>query len=170
MRIQLWPYNPYSTTVLTELSYLFNENSLLKFEVKVLYSHPSPQILCLIVRMHELCGLCGGWNFASMICISVYVSVSTSLFFQTAENQNLLCRQEAVPALAALLCSPHYTVQMPSLRCLANMCFQNQKVSAIVATSRCKFFLQPSYISRTVMHVRCFESVHKLGMPVAADD
>jgi hypothetical protein len=57
-------------------------------------------------------------------------------FFQTAENQNLLCRQGTVPALAALLCSPHYKVQMPSLRCLANMCFQNQKVSAVVATSR----------------------------------
>lgn len=70
-------------------------------------------------------------SVSNQVCVATILAAGC----KTADNQNLLCRQEAVPALAALLCSPHYKVQMPSLRCLANMCFQNQKVSAIVATS-----------------------------------
>jgi hypothetical protein len=127
--------------------------------------NPPSQGLCLIVKMHELCGLCGGLNFVSKY------GVFMPFFFQTAENQNLLCRQEAVPTLAALLCSPHYKVQMPSLCCLANMCFQNQKVSAIVATSRCKFLLHSAYINRTTSCMcDVYEPVHKQGMPVAVND
>jgi hypothetical protein len=92
----------------------------------------------------------------------VYVNMKIPFFFQTADNQNLLCGQGAVPALAALLCSPHYKVQMPSLRCLANMCFQNQKVSAVVSTSRCTFHLLSAYINRTLvcMCVRARVRVH----------
>lgn len=83
------------------------------------------------------------------LCNSVYVTWQPFLF-QTSDNQNLLCGQGAVPSLAGLLCSPHYKVQMPSLRCLANMCFQNQKVSAVVATSRYTFSVHSAYISRIV--------------------
>jgi len=54
---------------------------------------------------------------------------------QTAEHQNILCNNGAIQALAALLCSPVYRVQMPSLNCLAQLCYQNEKVSAVVATS-----------------------------------
>ncbi|PSN52717.1 Armadillo repeat-containing protein 8 [Blattella germanica] len=70
-------------------------------------------------------------SVSNQVCVATILTAAC----KTADNQNLLCNQGAVPALAALLCSPHYKVQMPSLRCLANMCFQNQKVSAVVATS-----------------------------------
>nr|CAD7259291.1 unnamed protein product [Timema shepardi] len=64
--------------------------------------------------------------------VSNQVSVTTILkaACKTAENQNLLCGQGAVQTLAALLCSPHYKVQMPCLLCVANMCYKNNKVSA----------------------------------------
>nr|CAD7452752.1 unnamed protein product [Timema tahoe] len=63
--------------------------------------------------------------------VSNQVSVTTILkaACKTAENQNLLCGQGAVQTLAALLCSPHYKVQMPCLLCVANMCYKNNKVS-----------------------------------------
>ncbi|XP_064465922.1 armadillo repeat-containing protein 8-like isoform X1 [Ornithodoros turicata] len=54
---------------------------------------------------------------------------------KTTEHQSFLCSQGAIPTLAAMLCSPSYKVQLPSLRCLAHMCYQNQKVSSILATS-----------------------------------
>lgn len=54
---------------------------------------------------------------------------------QTSEHQNILCNSGTVQALAALLCSPVFRVQMPSLNCLAQMCYQNEKVSQVVATS-----------------------------------
>lgn len=55
---------------------------------------------------------------------------------QTTERQGLLCGQGAVNTLAALLCSPHYKVLMPTLSCLANMTYQNSAVSSVVATTR----------------------------------
>nr|CAD7427430.1 unnamed protein product [Timema monikensis] len=69
--------------------------------------------------------------------VSNQVSVTTILkaACKTAENQNLLCGQGAVQTLAALLCSPHYKVQMPCLLCVANMCYKNNKVSGEVASS-----------------------------------
>nr|CAD7397305.1 unnamed protein product [Timema poppensis] len=69
--------------------------------------------------------------------VSNQVSVTTILkaACKTAENQNLLCGQGAVQTLAALLCSPHYKVQMPCLLCIANMCYKNNKVSGEVASS-----------------------------------
>ncbi|KAH7982357.1 hypothetical protein HPB52_004199 [Rhipicephalus sanguineus] len=48
---------------------------------------------------------------------------------KTPDHQNYLCAHGAVPALTALLCSPMYKVQLPSLRCLTHMCYQNLKVS-----------------------------------------
>uniref|UniRef100_T1J6L0 Armadillo repeat-containing protein 8 n=1 Tax=Strigamia maritima TaxID=126957 RepID=T1J6L0_STRMM len=63
--------------------------------------------------------------------------IATILTFacQTVEHQNVLCTSGAVQALATLLCSPIYRVQMPSLKCLSQMCYQNERVSSIVATS-----------------------------------
>lgn len=54
---------------------------------------------------------------------------------KTPDHQNYLCAHGAIPALSALLCSPVYKVQLPSLRCLTHMCYQNAKVSQAVVTS-----------------------------------
>nr|CAD7439785.1 unnamed protein product [Timema bartmani] len=77
--------------------------------------------------------------------VSNQVSVTTILkaACKTAENQNLLCGQGAVQTLAALLCSPHYKVQMPCLLCVANMCYKNNKVSGEVASSRTLWNCRP---------------------------
>ncbi|XP_070387371.1 armadillo repeat-containing protein 8-like isoform X4 [Dermacentor albipictus] len=61
---------------------------------------------------------------------------------KTPDHQNYLCAHGAVPALTALLCSPVYKVQLPSLRCLTHMCYQNPKVSQALVVS--------SYGGRTV--------------------
>lgn len=61
---------------------------------------------------------------------------------KTPDHQNYLCAHGAIPALSALLCSPVYKVQLPSLRCLTHMCYQNAKVSQAIVTS--------SYGGRTV--------------------
>ncbi|CAG2059167.1 unnamed protein product [Timema podura] len=87
--------------------------------------------------------------------VSNQVSVTTILkaACKTAENQNLLCGQGAVQTLAALLCSPHYKVQMPCLLCVANMCYKNNKVSAEVASSRiniCQSLLVCSFGGKSV--------------------
>lgn len=54
---------------------------------------------------------------------------------QTTEEQNALSKGGAVETLAAQLDSPLADVQLPALACLANMCYQNQTVSAIVAAA-----------------------------------
>lgn len=54
---------------------------------------------------------------------------------KTLEHQNILCGNGIVDTLAALLSSPFYRVQLPSLKCLAELCYQNDKVSEIVASS-----------------------------------
>ncbi|XP_077498670.1 armadillo repeat-containing protein 8-like isoform X2 [Amblyomma americanum] len=54
---------------------------------------------------------------------------------KTPDHQNYLCAHGAVPTLTALLCSPVYKVQLPTLRCLTHMCYQNPKVSQALATS-----------------------------------
>lgn len=76
-------------------------------------------------------------HVASQPHVANQESVTTILtsICKTVEHQNCLCSQGAVPILAALLCSPAYRVQLPSLRCLAQMCYQNPKVSQILATS-----------------------------------
>ncbi|XP_066992142.1 armadillo repeat-containing protein 8 [Anabrus simplex] len=70
-------------------------------------------------------------SVSNQVCVMTILAAAC----KNVENQNLLCAQGAVQTLAALLCSPHYKVQMPSLCCLANMCFQNQKVSSVVSTA-----------------------------------
>lgn len=54
---------------------------------------------------------------------------------RTPDHQRCLCSHGAVPVLAALLCSPLHRVQLPSVRCLAQMCYQNGQVSQMLATT-----------------------------------
>lgn len=55
---------------------------------------------------------------------------------QTAEHQAILCANGAVPALAALLNSPVGDVQLATLDAIASLCYQNQRVSALLTVSR----------------------------------
>ncbi|XP_076312959.1 LOW QUALITY PROTEIN: armadillo repeat-containing protein 8-like [Tachypleus tridentatus] len=75
-------------------------------------------------------------NMASQPNFSVQECVSTILMnaCKTVEHQNLQCNHGAVEMLAGLLCSTAYRVQLPSLRCMAQMCYQNPKVAAVMCT------------------------------------
>ncbi|XP_071447494.1 armadillo repeat-containing protein 8-like [Hetaerina americana] len=90
--------------------------------VELIYDDPSLVTHLLNLLSHSV---------SNQVCITTVLTAAC----KNPENQNALCEQGAVPALAALLCSPHYKVQMPSLSCLANMCFQNSNVSSVVSTS-----------------------------------
>ncbi|XP_046396149.1 armadillo repeat-containing protein 8-like isoform X2 [Ischnura elegans] len=90
--------------------------------VDLIYDDPSLVTHLLNLLSHSV---------SNQMCITTVLTAAC----KTPENQNTLCERGAVPALAALLCSPHYKVQMPSLSCLANMCFQNANVSSVVSIS-----------------------------------
>ncbi|XP_014290306.1 armadillo repeat-containing protein 8 isoform X1 [Halyomorpha halys] len=70
-------------------------------------------------------------SVSNQICVTTILSASC----KTLEHQMLLCDQGAIYTLAALLCSPHYSVLMPTLNCIANLAYQNANVSAIIATA-----------------------------------
>ncbi|CAE1277230.1 ARMC8 [Acanthosepion pharaonis] len=52
---------------------------------------------------------------------------------KTQEHQNILCSNGAIDALAPLLKSNIYKVQMPTLRCFSVMCYQNEEVAKAIA-------------------------------------
>ncbi|XP_013393679.1 armadillo repeat-containing protein 8 isoform X2 [Lingula anatina] len=54
---------------------------------------------------------------------------------KTEEHQAVLCSSGAIIALAPLLCSNVYKVQMPALKCFAQLCYKNDQVSIAVATA-----------------------------------
>ncbi|KAG8177148.1 hypothetical protein JTE90_020023 [Oedothorax gibbosus] len=54
---------------------------------------------------------------------------------QNSEHQDIMCENGVLELLTPLLCCSIYRVQIPSLCCLAQMCYQNEKVSQLAATS-----------------------------------
>ncbi|XP_064646417.1 armadillo repeat-containing protein 8-like isoform X2 [Lineus longissimus] len=56
----------------------------------------------------------------------------------TETHQAILCSNGLVLALAPLLCSNIYRVQMPSLKCLAGLCLQNQQVAMAIVSANYK--------------------------------
>ncbi|GIX69156.1 armadillo repeat-containing protein 8 [Caerostris darwini] len=54
---------------------------------------------------------------------------------QTHKHQTILCEYGALDLLTPLLCSNATKVQIPSLQCLAQMCYQNEKVSDLAVTT-----------------------------------
>ncbi|XP_035221670.1 armadillo repeat-containing protein 8-like isoform X3 [Stegodyphus dumicola] len=91
--------------------------------IDVLYGDPS--LIPHLVRM------------AKQQSPTVQECVMTMLYCgcQTAEHQDILCENGVLELLSPLLCFSVYRVQIPSLRCLAQMCYQNEKVSELAATS-----------------------------------
>ncbi|CAH0390272.1 unnamed protein product [Bemisia tabaci] len=67
----------------------------------------------------------------SQICVMTILAASC----KSQDNQNILNDEGAVSLIASLLCSPHYAVIMPTLHCLANLCYQNPNIAAIVSTT-----------------------------------
>ncbi|XP_054719542.1 LOW QUALITY PROTEIN: armadillo repeat-containing protein 8-like [Uloborus diversus] len=91
--------------------------------VEVLYNDPT--LVPHLVRL------------AKQPSATVQECVMTMLYSgcQTAEHQDILCENGVLELLAPMLCCSIYRVQIPSLRCLAQMCYQNEKVSELAATS-----------------------------------
>ncbi|CAL1280000.1 unnamed protein product [Larinioides sclopetarius] len=91
--------------------------------IEVLYDDPS--LIPHLIRMAQ--------NNSS----SVQECVMTMLYSgcQTSEHQEILCENGALELLTPLLCCNIYRVQIPSLRCLAQMCYQNEKVSDLAVSA-----------------------------------
>ncbi|GBL91450.1 Armadillo repeat-containing protein 8 [Araneus ventricosus] len=98
--------------------------------IEVLYDDPS--LIPHLIRMAQ--------NNSS----SVQECVMTMLYSgcQTSEHQEILCENGALELLTPLLCCNIYRVQIPSLRCLAQMCYQNEKVSDLAVSA--------NYLGKTI--------------------
>ncbi|XP_012254525.2 armadillo repeat-containing protein 8-like isoform X2 [Athalia rosae] len=90
--------------------------------VHAIYQDPGlvPRLLALAAK-----------SVTNQVCVATILTAAC----KTAEEQNALSRGGAVSALAAQLDSPLADVQLPALACLANMCYQNHSVSALVAAA-----------------------------------
>ncbi|GFT54197.1 armadillo repeat-containing protein 8 [Nephila pilipes] len=101
--------------------------------IEVMYDDPS--LIPHLVRM------------AQQNSPSVQECVMTMLYSgcQTAEHQDILCEIGVLDLLTPLLSCNVYRVQIPSLRCLAQMCYQNEKVSELAVAA--------SYMGKTVPDV-----------------
>uniref|UniRef100_T1HV19 Armadillo repeat-containing protein 8 n=1 Tax=Rhodnius prolixus TaxID=13249 RepID=T1HV19_RHOPR len=98
-----------------------------------IFSHPNAPF-DLIYRDKQTVGHLLGLAMQSVsnqICVTTILGSSC----KTTENQAMLCDQGGLYTLAALLCSQHYTVLMPTLNCIANLAYQNPNVSAMIATA-----------------------------------
>lgn len=71
----------------------------------------------------------------SVVCQSCVTNVLAASC-KTAEEQNALCAARAPQLLAPLLASPHLQVQMPTLNCLINMCWENPQVAKEIVNLR----------------------------------
>ncbi|XP_032688933.1 armadillo repeat-containing protein 8-like [Odontomachus brunneus] len=90
--------------------------------VHAIYRDPAiiPRLLSLASR-----------SVTCQVCVATILTTAC----KTAEDQNALSKGGAVETLAMQLDSPLADVQLPALACLANMCYQNQTVSAMVANA-----------------------------------
>ncbi|XP_061163815.1 armadillo repeat-containing protein 8-like isoform X2 [Saccostrea echinata] len=69
------------------------------------------------------------------LCTQECITTIFSNCCKTAEHQNALSRNGAIAALAPLLCSSSYKVQMPTLKCFAVLCYENEMVAKATATA-----------------------------------
>ncbi|BES88986.1 ARM [Nesidiocoris tenuis] len=70
-------------------------------------------------------------SIPNQICVTSILGASC----KTPDNQAYLCDQGAIYTLAALLCSQHDPVLMPTLACIANMAYQNANVASIISVA-----------------------------------
>ncbi|KYN40780.1 Armadillo repeat-containing protein 8 [Trachymyrmex septentrionalis] len=90
--------------------------------VHSIYQDPAlvPRLLSLASR-----------SVTCQVCVATILTTAC----KTTEEQNALSKGGAVETLAMQLDSPLSDVQLPALACLANMCYQNHMVSAMVASA-----------------------------------
>ncbi|KAK3083010.1 hypothetical protein FSP39_011619, partial [Pinctada imbricata] len=69
------------------------------------------------------------------ICTQECITTIFANCCKTTDDQNTLCGNGAIAALAPLLNSPTYKVQMPTLKCFAVLCYKNETVSKTTATA-----------------------------------
>ncbi|CAL4123066.1 unnamed protein product, partial [Meganyctiphanes norvegica] len=67
-------------------------------------------------------------------CVGVGGLTNSSVALQTSEQQQQLVDAGGADLVACMLCSSVTRVQLPATHCLAAMCYNNEKVSAIIAT------------------------------------
>ncbi|KAG8177147.1 hypothetical protein JTE90_020023 [Oedothorax gibbosus] len=91
--------------------------------IEVLYDDPS--LIPHLVRMAE------SNSAATQECVMTMFAAAC----QNSEHQDIMCENGVLELLTPLLCCSIYRVQIPSLCCLAQMCYQNEKVSQLAATS-----------------------------------
>uniref|UniRef100_A0ABD2WR29 Armadillo repeat-containing protein 8 n=1 Tax=Trichogramma kaykai TaxID=54128 RepID=A0ABD2WR29_9HYME len=65
----------------------------------------------------------------------VYVAMILTAACKTCEEQNILLAGGAIKTLAKQLKCEFADVQLPALACLANMCYQNADVAALIAST-----------------------------------
>ena len=76
--------------------------------------------------------------FCHYTCYNLVIIFTTlHISSQTRDQQMYLLQSDALTYLAPLLSSDCYRVQMPTLHCLANMCYKNPAVCSTVADGDC---------------------------------
>ena len=98
---------------------------------------------------------------------------------KTSEHQAILCANGAVPALAALLNSPVGDVQLATLDAIASLCYQNQRVSALLTVSSfggksvtdhlVTLMTRDRPVAMQLVAARCLTYLHRAGA-ISADD
>ena len=114
----------------------------------------------------------------------IHTNTSVYLYLpQTNEDQNVLLKAGAISTLAKQLESKLADVQLPSLACLANMCYQNQDVASLIAATtspdledaRCVPSILGCLMGRdksTLIQLeaaRCISYMHRAGALPASD-
>ncbi|XP_046342710.1 armadillo repeat-containing protein 8-like isoform X2 [Haliotis rufescens] len=69
------------------------------------------------------------------VCTQECITTIFANCCKTPDHQDMLCKNGAIAALAPLLGSDIYKVQMPTLKCFAVLCHQNDAVSQAVASA-----------------------------------
>jgi len=119
----------------------------------------------------------------SLMPLSVCNQISVTAIFtsacKTAEHQAILCANGAVPALSALLNSPVSDVQLATLDCIAALCYQNQRVSALLTVSSLggksvteqltTLMARDRAVEMQLAAARCLTYLHRAGA-ISADD
>ncbi|UYV73698.1 ARMC8 [Cordylochernes scorpioides] len=83
-----------------------------------------------------------GRSMSNQECVATILACAS----KDAEKQNLLCSHGAVDFLFNLLHSPVYKVQLPALKCLGHLCYDNEKVASIIVSANYNCKSLPDYL------------------------
>ncbi|XP_014253293.1 armadillo repeat-containing protein 8-like isoform X2 [Cimex lectularius] len=142
-----------------------------------IFSHPNAPFELVNSDKHiiaHLLALAMG-TVSNQICVTTILGASCKYY----EHQILMCEQGTIYTLAALLCSQHYSVIMPTLNCLANLAYENSRVCAIIATASFGGKSIPDFLvglmardrpsDMQLSSAKCLTYIHRAGA-IAAED